>query len=285
MVQAVDAKLDLRRIYNRAGPRDFIFSLGAAPSIEALTNYWNRMVSVAIDVEGGIIHVRANAFTPGDATAVASAILAESGALVNRLSNQAREDAVRFARDELDETQEKLKVQRAEDRRLPPREPSGRSRRRRRRPDGAALGDAERARQGDGRARPAPFLRRQRRPARPPGRTAHRRDRKRIDDERSALGAEGPGTTLTDVVGSYEALRVDLEFAQAAYTQALAAETAARAEARRQSRYLAPHVTPTSAEDSLYPRRALLSGLALLFLFLGWGILMLFYYNVRDGSR
>jgi capsular polysaccharide transport system permease protein len=58
--------------------------------------------------------------------------------------------------------------------------------------------------------------------------------------------------------------------------------TAARAEARRQSRYLAPHVAPTRAEAALYPRRLLLSGLALLFLCLGWGILMLVYYNVRD---
>jgi capsular polysaccharide transport system permease protein len=62
----------------------------------------------------------------------------------------------------------------------------------------------------------------------------------------------------------------------------MAAVTAARAEARRQSRYLAPHVLPTSAEQALYPRRLLLSGLILLFLTLGWGILMLIYYNVRD---
>ena len=63
------------------------------------------------------------------------------------------------------------------------------------------------------------------------------------------------------MVGDYEALQVDLEFASTAYTQALAGLAAARAEARRQSRYLAPHVAPTLAEESLYPRRALLSGL------------------------
>ena len=62
----------------------------------------------------------------------------------------------------------------------------------------------------------------------------------------------------------------------------MAAVTAAQAEARRQSRYLAPHVLPTGADQSLYRKRALLAGLVLLFLTLGWGILMLFYYNVRD---
>ena len=52
--------------------------------------------------------------------------------------------------------------------------------------------------------------------------------------------------------------------------------------ARRQSRYLAPHIQPTLAQSSLYPRRALISGMAALFLLLGWGIIMLVYYNVRD---
>ena len=87
---------------------------------------------------------------------------------------------------------------------------------------------------------------------------------------------------MPEVVGDFEALKVDLEFASQAYTQALANLTLARAEARRQSRYLAAHVEPTLAESSLYPRRAMLSGLTGLFLLLGWGVLMLVYYNVRD---
>lgn len=39
---------------------------------------------------------------------------------------------------------------------------------------------------------------------------------------------------------------------------------------------------PTLAQTALYPNRALLSGLTLLFLFLGWSVAMLVYYNVRD---
>jgi capsular polysaccharide transport system permease protein len=109
----------------------------------------------------------------------------------------------------------------------------------------------------------------------------------RIEDERANLGvpdaaASGPGGAMPEVVGDFEALKVDLEFASQAYTQALANLTLARAEARRQSRYLAAHVEPTLAESSLYPRRAMLSGLTGLFLLLGWGVLMLVYYNVRD---
>ena len=104
----------------------------------------------------------------------------------------------------------------------------------------------------------------------------------RIEDERATLGAPGTEGEMPEVVGDFEALQVDLEFASHAYTQALANLAAARAEARRQSRYLAAHVEPTFAESSLYPRRALLAGLVGLFLLLGWGVLMLVYYNVRD---
>jgi capsular polysaccharide transport system permease protein len=103
IVAAIDARLDLRTIYNRAAPRDFYFTLGEDPSIEALLAEWHRMVQVDLESNAGIIHVRAKAFTPEDATAIARAILAESSALVNRLSEQAREDTVRFTRDELAE--------------------------------------------------------------------------------------------------------------------------------------------------------------------------------------
>ena len=58
----------------------------------------------------------------------------------------------------------------------------------------------------------------------------------------------------------------------------------ARAEAGRRSRYLAAHVEPTLAGTALYPRRAMMAGMAGLFLFLGWGVFMLVWYNVRDNN-
>ena len=256
MVEAVAEDLDLRTLYNRADPgRDFVFSLGEAPSIEDLTAYWNRMVSVAIDSQGGIIHVRANAFDPADATAIASAILAESSALVNRLSDQAREDAIRFTRDELAEAEEKLRVQRAK---------IADFRRENRLVDPGAdvagqMGllnalQAELAKAMVERDQLLSFV------GEDDQRVIQAERRidaiaKRIEAERGTIGAGdgGDGAALTDVVGGYEALKVDLEFAQAAYTQALAAESAARAEARRTSRYLAPHVVPTAGRGRALP--------------------------------
>lgn len=282
MVQAVDARLDLRTIYNRAAPRDVVFSLGQDPSIEDLVAYWRRMVHVDFESHAGIITVRANAFTPEDATAIANAVLAESGALVNRLSDQARADAVSFSEEQLARAEANLKTQRtrlAEFRHAhkiidPSGEVAGQS---------GIVNALERelARAMVARDELLSFV------GEDDQRVVQAQRRidaiqGRVDAERTAVGSGGDVAALSDVVGDYEALRIDLEFANTAYTSALAGVAAASAEARRQSRYLAAHVAPTSAERALYPRRMMLSGLILLFLTLGWGIVMLVYYNVRD---
>jgi capsular polysaccharide transport system permease protein len=286
IVAAVDARLDLRTMWNRPGSGwrdgDPVFTLGPDPTIEALHGEWLRMVAVSYDTTAGIIDVVARAFTPGDAKAIADAVLAESSALVNTLADQAREDAVRFAREELAEAEAHLAGMRralGDFRREhslvdPSADVAGQS--------GllnalnAELAQALVDRDvltsyaGDGDQR---VLQADRRIA---------AITERIEAERATLGVTGVAGSLPDVVGRYEELSVDLEFANQAYTQALAGVAAAQAEARRQSRYLAAHVRPTAATTALYPRRALLAGLTGLFLLLGWGILMLVYYNVRD---
>ena len=50
-------------------------------------------------------------------------------------------------------------------------------------------------------------------------------------------GGDGDAA-LPDVVGAYEALRVDLHIASTAYTHTLAGLAAAEAQAQRQTRYL-----------------------------------------------
>jgi capsular polysaccharide transport system permease protein len=83
-------------------------------------------------------------------------------------------------------------------------------------------------------------------------------------------------------VSEYERLQVDREFAEQAYVAALAAYDTALAEARRQSRYLAPYVRPTLAESSQFPERLTLLALVALFLTTGWAIAVLIYYSLRD---
>ena len=90
------------------------------------------------------------------------------------------------------------------------------------------------------------------------------------------------GSSVADMVGEYEALAADLEFAQQAYTGARATFDAARNEARRQSRYLTAHVRPTRAEASKFPDRWTILALMTLFLFLFWSVVVLVAYALRD---
>jgi capsular polysaccharide transport system permease protein len=281
IVEEIDRELDLRTIYNRP-ENDPVFALGGNATMEDLVAYWRRMVTVSFETANGIIHVRADAFAPEDAQTISRAILDRSSALVNQLAVQAREDAIRYAREELDEAEENLRLMRArlaEFRRAnrmvdPAADAAGQSGLLNALQNQLAQALVERdvlltyAGEGDQRVVQAN--------RRIDAITA------RIEEERTSLGVVGVESALPDVIGAYEELRVDLEFANTTYTQALAALSAARAEARRQSRYLAPHIQPTLAESPLYPRRLLLTGLTGMFLLLGWGVLMLIYYNVRD---
>ena len=75
------------------------------------------------------------------------------------------------------------------------------------------------------------------------------------------------------LIGQYESLAVDREFAEQSYLSALATLDQALAEAQRQSRYLAVHITPTLAETAVYPQRILIILLTSVFGFLIWALL------------
>jgi len=107
LVMRIDARLDLRAIYAREGA-DPIFRLDPGVSMERLTEYWADRILPVYDPASGIITVQVEAFTPEDAKNVADAVLAEAAALVNRLSEEARNDAVRSAKAEAEAARQRM---------------------------------------------------------------------------------------------------------------------------------------------------------------------------------
>jgi capsular polysaccharide transport system permease protein len=285
MVEAVDRRLNLRRLY-AGSPQDPVFGLGPGASREALSDHWQRMVHVAFDRQAGILTVRAEAFGAQDARAVAAAVLAESSRLVNDLSEQARRDAVRFSETDLAEAEARLRKLRAalavlrRDTRVldPQADMAGQM---------GVVGalQSELAQALIDRdmlltyADPA-----DRRVVQADARIAA--TRAQIAAERGSLGMDAAGAateaTASEVMGQYEELLTDIEFASAAYMQALTNLSVARAEARRQTRYLPVHIQPTLAETALYPRRLMLIAMVAGGLMLGWASLMVLFYNLRD---
>lgn len=289
MVVSVDRQLKLRDHYSHYWPDDWAFSLWPDASLEDLIWYWQRVVSISFDSSSGLIEVQAVAFDADMAQAVTQAIVAESQIRINALNAQAREDAMRYAQADLDESIERLKAA---------REALTEFRTRTRIVDPNAdiqgrMGvmnnlqqqlaeslieyDLLRGTVGEGDPRLT-------------------KARQRIDVIRDRIGIErqtftssstetgAVGEDYPSLISEFERLSVDLEYAEASYRAGLTALEVARDDAARQSRYLATYIKPTRAEDAQYPKRFILAGLIGLFMLLAWSILTLIYYSIRDRS-
>ncbi len=283
MVEAMQADLNLREMFNK-NPDDPVFSLRDAPAIEDMVDYWQRMVSVSVDSSTGVIDLETRAFTAADAHLLAEAIIEKSVTLINDLSRIAHDDATRFARDDLVTAETRLKAIRLKVRNFrniaqiidPEADVAAQM---------GVLSVLEN-RLADALVEREVLLTYA--DASDPRVTqlSNRIQaiRSQISIEKGNIGAQNTsnGRPLSDVIGEYEELLVDLEFSQAAYTAALVAEEQARAEARRKSRYLAIHIAPTLSQSPQYPQRFILSLLAAVFLFASWAVVVLIGYNIRD---
>ncbi len=284
LVNDLDQSLGLRKIWSKP-ENDPVFAVSEDASIEELVNYWNRMVRISYGAGAGLIEVQVRAFTASDATLISEALLNRSSQMINDLNAIAREDSIQYAKEELDAAVERLKSARATvtefrntyqlvDPKIDLQSQAG------------ILGTlqsqrvavqieldllSETLRNGDPR-----MVQARRRLA---------VIEQRIVEERQKLGlAAGTGddTAFANIVGEYERLIVDREFAERTYVAALATFDSAQAELRRKSRYLAAYMQPTRAETAIHPKRFTLLALISLFLFLIWSILVLVSYSLKD---
>lgn len=285
MVSLVDARLDLRAMYARHAATDPVFSFDPDGKIEDLTDYWRRVVRVSYDTGSGLMELRVLAFAPDEAKAIAEAIYDESTAMINELSAIARADATRYASEDLDLAVERLKQS---------REALTAFRIENQIVDLTADIQGQMGLLNTLQAQLAEalieldLLAPNARADDPRVDQAERRIeviQARIDEERLKFGGgprDGSGTSYADTIAEFERLSVDREFAEQAYVVALSSFDGARAEANRQSRYLAAYIQPTLAEKAEFPQREVLLALVVLFSLLIWTVLTLIFYALRD---
>jgi capsular polysaccharide transport system permease protein len=285
MVRKVETALNLSQRYAVLTDLDPVFGYHNDGTIEDLADYWQRMVRISYDSASGLMELRVLAFTPEDATAIADEIYAESSTMINALSATARNDATRYAQEDLDLALERLKAAREAltSFRLTNQivDPNADIQAQMgllttlQTQQAAALIEydmiSETANSSDPRVEQA----------------RRRLDviEARIADERQKFGVGGGtsgGVEYATTIAEFERLTVDREFAETAYAAALRAFESARADANRQSLYLAAYITPTAAEQSQYPQRGLIVTIIGIFAFLIWAIMSLVYYAVRD---
>jgi capsular polysaccharide transport system permease protein len=286
IVAQINGEMDLAAVWSKSWPGDPVFAYDPDGTIEDLTQHWTRKVRVTYDTGTGLISLRVLAFTPEDAKAVAEAVYARSSQMINDLSAAAREDAIKYAKEELDHAVERLKLARQELTAFRVK---------------TQIVDPEADLQGQmgvlntlqaqlAEALVEQDLIRETTSDDDPRVSQVRRRiaaiEARIADERRKFGEAGSssadGDDYATLVAEFERLAVDMQFAEESYRSALLAHDTALADAQRQSRYLAAHIRPTVAERSLYPERGILLGLTTFFLLMVWAIGALVYYSVRD---
>lgn len=283
LVERIDTQLDLRSFYAPPYDQDPIFAFAKDGTIEDLTAYWQRMVRISYDSGSGLMELRVLAFSPEQARTVADAIFDQSTAMINDLSAIAREDATRYAREDLDLAVERLKQARealtafriSSEIVDPNADIQGQM----------GLLNLLQAQQVEALIE-FDLLRNSTRESDPRLIQAQSRIdviEERVREERQKFGVgRGEDESYAQTIAEFERLAVDREFAEQGYAAALANFDAARAEANRQSRYLAAYITPTLAQRSEFPNHPLTIGVVGLFAFLTWAIAALAYYALRD---
>ena len=289
MVMAVDERVDLIAHYTMPWPDDWVFAIWPDASLEDLVRFWKRFVRISYDAATGLIEVRVLAFDAQTARDVANAIVTVSQERINALNTQAREDAMRYALEDLEDSIERLKEA---------REALTQFRTRTQIVDPGAdiqnrMGVMANLQQQLAEALIEYDLLPSTTSANDPrAKKALQRinvireriliERQTFTDHSTDTGAVGED--YPSLIAEFESLTVDLEFAEEAYRAALAAREVARDNAARQSRYLATYIRPTLPVTAEFPQRYVLTGLAGLFLLLSWSILALIFFSIRDRS-
>lgn len=284
IVVSVNEIINLRDIYSKNYLKDPWFAYDPSGTIEDLVEYWPSKVKVFYDKATGLIEIQVRAFKGEDAKLVADTIYMLSTKLVNRLSAVAREDAISFAKVELELAAKRLRdarsafaVFRSNNQMVDPRVEIEMH---------VGVINALQSQLSELYIDyDLIFLASKN--------TDPRLDEitqkikvveRRIQKERSKFASlnEGSSMNYSALISEFEGLIFDREYAERQYIAAQTSYDIALAEAKRQSKYLAAYVEPTIAERAEYPKQWILSSIVFLFLFFSWFTLILIYSAIRD---
>ncbi len=280
-VAEIDAEIDLRAIYTKAGA-DPVFALKGDATREDLVAYWRRMATISVDSATGMIGVQIRAFDPDDAHRVAVALHAAAARLVNTVSDESRGTSLRYAERDLAQTEQRLSAARIAIARF-------RDEHKLMDPQAAlninssviaslsqelteAIIQLETLReQGTADIRLAQAQKR-----------VDVLRRRLQEEQQSYVGADGRGVSFSAVLDGYTKRLLDLELAEKSYALALTGVEAARSKAEQDNRYLATFVQPSRPETATQPRRAIITALASVFIFIAWLSTVLIGISNRD---
>lgn len=240
---------------------DWLSRIEPDAPIERFVKYWNERVESRFESSNSTVVVRVTAFTPKDALNLSERLLVRAESFVNTLSEQARQDAVLFARAEVKNAETRLTNARIAVANLQDRESvldpikSGES--------SQAL--AAKLREEIARQRAILATQKSQLDDDAPSVRATvnvieglELEMRRIDTAATSqtTNSEGQDASkpLSAVIREFQTISGELGYAEGAYASALSSLEAARIDAARKQIYLATVVAPGLPEERVFPR-------------------------------
>ncbi len=280
-VQALEARVGLRRIYDRAGA-DLLLRYPSPlwpANMEGLYRYVQHRLEAVVNIDSGLVTLRVDAPTAAAAQRVAATLLDLGEELVNRLNVRMRADTIRVAQGEVARAEElridaevALTAFRNRELMLDPTKTSamvlqviGR----------LAAAEAETRAEIAALRASAPTS-----PQLPPLEERAAALAQQIATERARVGSGSDG--LADKIAAYERLVLEQDFATRLLAQAMTALEGARVQAQRQEMFLERVVDPGLPDAATEPRRIAMVLTVFGFNVLGAGLLWLLGTGLRE---
>jgi capsular polysaccharide transport system permease protein len=282
-VEDLESVVDLRAIYSRP-TADWWARFDPTLSTDRLATYWHRMVSASYDQITGVATARVRAFSAEDAYTIARSLLQNSEAMINKTINRPIWDAVMFAERDVERAEQRLKTIRADlakfrttERVIEPNSSVVTS--------NVSVAAALRMTISQMEAELSALALRKLPDTAPVVQSLRSRiaaTRKELAAVEAQLGSDSKGKSLTAIVGEFEVLDLEKQFAQNVVVAARQTLEKARATALAQHIYVTAFVGPNKAVISSYPRTYLSIALTALYAFMIWTIGLLVVRAIRE---
>lgn len=283
-VDELQSRIDVIQRFSRADI-DWFARFNPQLSRERFVSYWNDMIDCSYDQVTGIGVAEVRAFSPHDSFLIANTMLAMAEELINSIATKPQQDAIRFAENDLKRAEDRLKMVAADltqfrnlEQVIDPSTNAVAS--------NALLAQNLRASLAQLQTELS-SLQKQRLDANAPMSQLLRSRIRATREQLAAVEGEIPNnrdgaSSLSKIVGQYEQLDLERQFAQEMVKLSMRNLENARATAAAQQIYITAFVRPTLPLSPTYPKRVASIAIATFTCLLFWIVGLLFVRSVRE---
>lgn len=285
-ISDLERSVNLRERYSRSSI-DVFSRLSKGATIERFQRYWKNRLAAEYEQTSSTVRVRITAFSPDDAYRIANQSLQLSENLLNTMTTRSRRDSVRYAQDEVNDAENRLRgvekkvfAVRSKEQVIDPNRQVTASM--------ARIADLQK--QVDLAAADVQVRQRYLSPSVPARSLAELRlgeaqARLKAARDEMANSRGAPDATLASTVSKFDEIDGERTFAEKRLENALLNLSSAESEAQRQQLYLDTVVRPIVPQEATFPDFFKNVGLALFFAVCGWAVLVILVSGVRDHVR